>query len=102
MAYEVRIVKGTMAETARDSDFLRVCTSADPRDDTVTLATIQRFVAKAVPKKDSPWRIKTLIAQQPMSSDDAIGLATCYARRKHIPVVYTDEECSDRDGSQPL
>lgn len=90
MADEVRIVKGSMVETDSSSDFVRVSASADPEDDTVTLATIQRFVARPVARNNSPWRIKTLIQQQPMSWDEAVGLAACYAKRKHIPVVYTD------------
>ena len=75
-----------------DSDFVRVCTSADPADDTVTLATIERIVARSNTPLDSErhWRVKTLIHDAPMSPRDAVGLATCYAKRKGIPIVYTD------------
>lgn len=98
MAEQVRIVSGNVEQAAEDRDFVRVCTSSDPEDDTVTLATIQRFVARRVPRRNSLWRIKTLIAEQPMSWDAAVGLATCYAKRKHIPVVYAEDEHRD-DGS---
>lgn len=96
MAEEVRIVNGAVEQAGDDCDFVRVCTSSDPEDDTVTLATIQRFVARRVPRRNSLWRIKTLIEEQPMSWDAAVGLATCYAKRKHIPVVYA-EDAHDAD-----
>lgn len=97
MTEEVRIVSGNAAQAESDCDFVRVCTSSDPEDDTVTLATIQRFVARRVPRRNSLWRIKTLIAEQPMSWDAAVGLATCYAKRKHIPVVYAEDAHDEED-----
>lgn len=91
MSKDVRIVNGNSNQAGETDDYVRVCTSSDPADDTVTLATIQRFVARPVTKeKDAPWRVKTLILDKPMSLDAALGLATCYAKRKHIPVVLTD------------
>jgi hypothetical protein len=66
-----------------------VHTCSDPVDDTVTLATIERVtdrVKDGAPKK----RVKPLVVRQPMSPDDAVGLATRYAERKHIAVVYAD------------
>ena len=36
------------------------------------------------------WRIRTLLANHPMSQDEAMGLARRYAERKNIPVVVTD------------
>ena len=66
----------------------------DPLDETVTLATIERFVERRVVRRpdDSPWHVKTIVCDQPMSPDAAIGFATCYAERKQIPVVYADTE----------
>lgn len=92
---EVRIVHRDLdnqCDPCRGSDFVRVCTCSDPDDDTVTLATIQRIVDKSNGTLESErnWRVKTLIIDKPMSHDEALGLATCYAERKGIPVVYTD------------
>ena len=95
MGNEVRILSGDTNQAEDTGDFVRVCTSADPSDDTITLATIQRFVARPVGRKDEPWRVKTLILEKPMSPDAALGLATCYAKRKKIPVVFTDDGGKD-------
>lgn len=71
------------------TDFVRVRTQTDPNDDTVTLATIERVVAKARPKAGSePWYVRTLIQEQPMGESLALGLATRYAERKNIDTVY--------------
>jgi hypothetical protein len=87
----VRIVPESHSRERGGSDYLKVSTCSDPYDDTVTLATIQRFVEKQTPNSTvAPVHIKTLISRQPMSTDEALGLATCYAERKNIPVVYTD------------
>jgi hypothetical protein len=87
----VRILPEGSETGAPCSDYVRVSTHSDPNDDTVTLATIQRVVEKEQPNETSPPKvhIKTLVVSQPMSPDQALGLATCYAERKHIPVVYT-------------
>lgn len=87
----VRIVPEQTSGKCADSDYLRVSTCNDPLDDTVTLATIQRFVVKQKPAGAArPVHIKTLVLLQPMSNDQALGLATCYAERKNIQIVYTD------------
>ena len=87
----VRIVPASQSPERGDSDYLKVSTCCDPSDDTVTLATIQRFVAKQqAPESSPPIHVKTLVSRQPMSTDEALGFATCYAERKNIPVVYTD------------
>ena len=87
----VRIVEEHSAVEHQESDYLRVSTCSDPVDDTVTLATIQRFIEKAPADKLAPARVvKTIVLLKPMSSDQALGFATCYAERKNIPVVYTD------------
>lgn len=86
----VKIVAENSSPEQPGSDYLRVTTCNDPTDDTVTLATIQRFVEKQrINNSSSPVMVKTLVMRHPMSTDDALGLATCYAERKNIPVVYT-------------
>jgi len=76
------------------ADYVRVRTFSAPEDDTVTLATIERFVEKAHCEEptDSTWKVRTLVLEQPMSLDQAMGFATCYAERKHIPLVVADNE----------
>jgi hypothetical protein len=73
-------------------DYVRVSTSSDPNDETVTLATIERITEKLASSQpsadDSKLHVKTLIMEQPMPADVALGLATCYAERKRISVVY--------------
>ena len=72
---------------------MRVHTCTAPDDDTVTLATIERVVEKANPKHDEgETLVKTLIMRQPMTPDEALELATSYAERKHIEVVYADRD----------
>jgi hypothetical protein len=77
-----------------ESDYVRVHTYSDPSDDTVTLATIERVIEKPVsqeaPRPTLAKRIKTLIMRAPMTVDEALRLATCYAERKQIPVVYAE------------
>ena len=90
----VRIVSADLARPCPDAAYVRVCTCSDPTDDTVTLATIQRIVDKSsgTVETEPKWYIKTLVMEQPMSPDAALGFATCYAERKKIPVVYTEKE----------
>lgn len=96
---EVRIVREASPEERGDVDFIRVSTSADPKDDTVTLATIERIIDRTNGKlKPSPaWKIKTLVMNQPMSVDAAVGLATRYAERKNVPVIYADQSSADSE-----
>ena len=83
----VRIVADDSLDDRTTTDFVRVRTYSAPEDDTVTLATIQRFVEKT---NGEAWKIRTLVEEQPMTPDQALGLATCYAERKNIPVVVSD------------
>ena len=94
----VRVVHGASARACADSDYVRVSTSADPNDDTVTLATIQRIVEGFGEEEaeEPKLHVKTLVMEKPMSPDLALGLATCYAERKGIPVVYA---VSSKDGT---
>ncbi len=93
---EVRVVHTLPTCHRPETDYVRVHTCAAPDDDTVTLATIERVVEKASAKPDEGdtlvKRIKTLIVRQPMTPDEALELATSYAERKHIEVVYADSD----------
>jgi len=92
---EVRVVYQESAQACPAADFVRVSTCSDPNDDTVTLATIQRVVEKNDAKKvGHRWHVKTLIMEQPMSPDEALGFATRYAARKNIPIVCTEFQSS--------
>jgi hypothetical protein len=88
----VRVIRGAEIAERHDGDYVKVSTSSDPNDDTVTLATIQRVTEKLASRResDSKLHVKTLIMETPMSADVALGFATCYAERKRIPVVYAE------------
>jgi hypothetical protein len=47
-------------------------------------------VSQEAPRPTLAKRIKTLIMRAPMTVDEALRLATCYAERKQIPVVYAE------------
>jgi len=84
----VKVIPDHNSRSHAGNDYVRVSTCTDPLDDTVTLATIERVVERACRRASTPpVRIKTLVMKQPMSQDEAMGLATCYAERKNIPVV---------------
>jgi hypothetical protein len=89
----VRVVHQQI-DSPEDRDYVHVSTSVDPNDDTVTLATIKRITARLVDHESaSPaTHVKTLVEDQPMSPDSALGLATRYAERKHIDVVYAETQ----------
>jgi hypothetical protein len=93
---DVRVVCAEPVTGCRETDYVRVHTYSHPFDDTVTLATIERVIEKAnaaaTRQPNTPKRVKTLLTRQPMSPDQAIVLATSYAERKKIPVVYADQE----------
>lgn len=87
---EVRIVEGAVPAASAEADYVRVSAWCDPEQDTVTLATIERIVHKPAVGQAKGLRIKTLLAEHPMSPDDALGLARSYAERKQIPLVLSD------------
>ena len=95
---EVRVVHALPTGHRPETDYVRVHTCAAPDDDTVTLATIERVVekAKAEPADAEPpakrIKVKTLIMRRPMTEDEALDLATSYAERKRIPIVYADHD----------
>lgn len=88
----VQIVREDGQHPQGTHEYVSVRVQQDPFDQTVTLATIERRVERRVVRKpdDSPWYIRTIVCDQPMTADAAIGFATCYAARKQIPVVYTE------------
>jgi hypothetical protein len=86
---DVQVLRTQPASSCPEGDYVRVHTCSDPGDDTVTLATIER-VTDRVKGGASKTRVKPLVVRQRMSPDDALGLATRYAERKHIAVVYAD------------
>jgi len=95
---QVRVVYTLTTCPRPETDYVRVHTCAASDDDTVTLATIERIVekAKAQPAEGQPTggsvNVKTLVMRKPMSEDEALDLATSYAERKNIEVVYADHD----------
>ena len=84
---EVRVLAALPSSGYPEQDYIRVHTDADPLDDTVVLATIERVTDRS---KGKVKRVKTLLARQRMPADAALDLATSYAEWKQVPVVYTD------------
>jgi hypothetical protein len=84
---EVRVLPVPPASGYAEKDYLCVHTDADPLDDTVVLATIERVTNRT---KGKVKHVKTLLARVRMSVDAALGLATSYAAWKQVPVVYAD------------
>ncbi|RPI56721.1 MAG: hypothetical protein EHM50_12045 [Lysobacterales bacterium] len=70
-----------------EKDYICVHTDADPLDDTVVLATIERVTDGT---KGKVKHVKTLLARVRMTVDAALGLATSYAEWKQVPVVYSN------------
>jgi hypothetical protein len=90
-AMSVRICNEPLAGSP-DKDFVRVEACPDPLDDTATLVTIERIV-EMPPRatlREPTRRVKTLVTGSRMPADIALGLATRYAERKRIPVVYAN------------
>jgi hypothetical protein len=87
---EVRVLNALPAKGRPEKDYLLVHTCSDPEDDTVTLATIERRTDKTVAATSTTTRVRTLIERRRMSPDAALELATSYAERKQIPVVYAE------------
>ena len=84
---EVRVLAAPPSSGYPEQDYICVHTDADPLDDTVVLATIERVTDRT---KGRVKRVKTLLARVRMSVDAALGLATSYAAWKQVPVVYAD------------
>jgi hypothetical protein len=90
----IQVVRHDGQLPGQTHDYVSVRVQPDPHDHTITLATIERFVERRVVRRpdDSPWHVRTIVREKPMSTDAAIGFATCYAARKQIPVVYADTD----------
>jgi hypothetical protein len=84
---EVKVLSAPPSSGSPEQDYICVHTDADPLDDTVVLATIERVTDRS---KGKVKRVKTLLARVRMSVDAALGLATSYAAWKQVPVVYAD------------
>ena len=91
----VRVVSdGRSSDATPEKDYVHVQLQTSPDDDTVTLATIQRYVDRGTDdgSTGSTWRVRTLVVGQRMTRDEAMGFATRYAERKHIALVVADRE----------
>ncbi len=84
---EVRLLARPPTSGCPEQDYICVHTDADPLDDTVVLATIERVTDRT---KGKVKRVRTLLARVRMSVEAALGLATSYAEWKQVPVVYSD------------
>jgi hypothetical protein len=84
---DVRVLPMPPSPGNPEQDYIYVHTDADPLDDTVVLATIERVTDRT---KGKVKRVKTLLARQRMTPDAALDLATSYAEWKQVPVVYAD------------
>ena len=91
---DVRVICALPPWNRPETDYVRVRTCAVPDDDTIVLATIERVVDKdggaPAERTQLTRRVKTLITGR-MTADDALVLATSYAERKKISVVYADQ-----------
>ena len=94
---EVRVLKAPPSSACEDKDYVRVHTCADPLDDTVTLTTIERIIERDDEHRRT--RVKPLVVRQPLPADVALDLATSYAERKNIPVVYADSIGTEQLGA---
>jgi hypothetical protein len=87
---EVRVLTAPPSSARLEQDYIRVHTDADPLDDTVVLATIERVTDRVKEGATHVKRVKTLITRLRMSAHAALDLATSYAEWKQVPVVYAD------------
>ncbi|HEX5420904.1 MAG TPA: hypothetical protein VFY39_12965 [Gammaproteobacteria bacterium] len=98
----VKVIQSGTSAACSAADYVRVSAWCDPEQETLTLATIQRVVRRSqdgqAPSKAR--RIKTLLAKQPMSPDDALVLARCYAEHKQIPLIVKCTQLDEREDSQ--
>jgi hypothetical protein len=85
---EVRVLKAPPSSSCQDKDYVRVQTCSDPLDDTVTLTTIERIINRDDQARRA--RVKPLVVRRPLAAGVALRLATSYAERKNIPIVYAD------------
>jgi hypothetical protein len=93
---EVRVLSTSPSPDCPENDYVRLHTDADPFDDTVVLATIERVTDRTKRGESAAKRVKTLLARQRMSAYAALVLATSYAVWKQVPVVYADAAAQSR------
>jgi hypothetical protein len=93
---DVRVICALPPWNRPENDYVRVRTCPVPYDDTIVLATIERVVDKdsgeIAERTQLTQRVKTLVTGRPMTPHAALVLATSYAERKQIPVVYADQD----------
>ena len=87
---EVRVLTAPPSSIYPERDYIWLHADADPLDDTVVLATIERVTDKTKAGGTHVKRVKTLVTRLRMTADAALDLATSYAERKQVPVVYAD------------
>lgn len=75
--------------TQAGGDFLRVYCQRRQGHAT-SFATIERVFGGEV--RARTWNFRTLLCDVPMNAELATQLASAYAERKHIPVVYVEVE----------
>lgn len=86
----VQVIRGS-DPTQAGADFLRVyCQRRD--GSTLSFATIERVFGGEV--RTRTWNFRTLLSDVPMDTATATELAAAYAERKHIPVVYVEEDAN--------
>ena len=86
---EVRVLAAPPSSICPEQDYIRVHADTDPLDDTAVIATIERVTDKTK-AGDTRKRVKTLVARLRMTAHAALELATSYAHRKNVAVVYAD------------
>ena len=84
-------------ETYTEPNFLRLHTCADPGT-AQRLATIEHLSYSAEPGLGDSrgWRCETIVDGEAMSREDALFIASAYAKEHGIPVIY---ECHSEDGT---
>jgi len=92
---DVRVICALSPWDRPETDYVRVRTCAVPDDDTIVLATIERVLDKdggePAERSELTKRVRALVTRRPMTPSDALVLATSYAERKKIAVVYADQ-----------
>jgi hypothetical protein len=76
-------------ETYTEANFLRRHTAAGPNAD-LRLATIEHLSYRTEPAagQGKGWQCQTIVDGEAMSKDDAMFIASTYAKENGIPVIY--------------
>jgi hypothetical protein len=76
-------------ETYTEPNFLRLHTSLESSGSPIRLATIEHLSYRADPQAERKgWRCETIVDGEAMSKEDAMFIASTYARENDIPVIY--------------